>query len=201
VLPAPVLDFGSDPAYDERSTADGTPEAPEEEKDDVLEEAKDDAARSGSGRAMSISPLGSLGALSAQASPAPAQSNCTAQEQVSASHRSGVLGPCPRRPRRRRRNRIAPHRNRSRRHRLRLHRPLRRHRRHCSESRNENDGQGFSASLQRTSGASQRRLHVSTLAPILPPSGEQTAWQEKRQRRHGHPRSRRPRHRTSARAR
>jgi hypothetical protein len=51
----------------------------------VLEEAKDDAARSGSERAMSISPLGSLGALSAQASPASAQPSCAAQEQVSAS--------------------------------------------------------------------------------------------------------------------
>ena len=86
------LDFGSDPAYDKRSTVDGTPEASEEEEkgdeekeDDELEEAKDDAASSGSERAMSISPLGSLGALSAQASPAPAQSNCAAQEQVSAS--------------------------------------------------------------------------------------------------------------------
>ena len=93
------LDFGSDPAYDKRSTVDdkrstvdGTPGASEEEEkgdeekeDDELEEAKDDAARSGSERAMSISPLGSPGALSAQASPAPAQSNCAAQEQVSAS--------------------------------------------------------------------------------------------------------------------
>ena len=86
------LDFGSDPAYDKRSTVDGTPEVSEEEEkgyeekeDEELEEAKDDAARSGSERAMSISPLGSPGALSAQASPAPAQSNCAAQEQVSAS--------------------------------------------------------------------------------------------------------------------
>jgi hypothetical protein len=74
------LDFGT-----ERSTADGTPEAPEEEEGDVHEEAKDDAVRSGSERAMSISPLGSLGALSAQASPAPAQSIRAAQEQDSVS--------------------------------------------------------------------------------------------------------------------
>jgi hypothetical protein len=86
------LDFGSDPAYDKRSTVDGTPEASEEDEkgdeekeDDELEEAKDDAARSGSERAMSISPLGSLGALSVQASPASAQLSCAAQEQVSAS--------------------------------------------------------------------------------------------------------------------
>jgi len=74
------LDFGT-----ERSTADGTPEAPEEEEGDVHKEAKDDAVRSGSERAMSISPLGSLGALSAQASPAPAQSTRAAQEQDAVS--------------------------------------------------------------------------------------------------------------------
>ena len=79
------LDFGSDPAIGERSTVDGTPETPEEEKNDVPEEAKDDAACSGSERAMSISPLGSLGALSVQASPASAHLSCAAQEQVSAS--------------------------------------------------------------------------------------------------------------------